>query len=159
MQRKGMTTRRRGGRMVFIVWGRRGEGECKLPHHQRIHHPPPLPPAVKHDWTPHSAECNTKIGQSLVLVLKQEARWTGIMEESHRVQYYCGQRERGQVAQSMPQRGLCGYCEAATAAAPGRGADQSLRHLKEWRKKTHTKTEDQNRKTFFFFLTRTKTKK
>ena len=49
-----------------------------------------------------------------------EARWSGIMEESHRVQYYCGQRERAGGSVNATLRPLW-YCEAATAVAPGRG--------------------------------------
>ena len=44
----------------------------------------------------------------------------GEEEESHRVQYYCGQREREGGSVNATLRPLW-YCAAATAVAPGRG--------------------------------------
>lgn len=66
----------------------------------------------------------------------------GEEEESHWVQYYCGQRERAGGSVNATLRPLW-YCEAATAVAPGQGWDQSFSHLKEY--KTQTRIEDKTK--------------
>ncbi len=63
----------------------------------------------------------------------------GEEEESHRVQYYCGQRERAGGSVNATLRPLW-YCEAATAVALQHDWDQSFSHLKELKPRPEQKT-------------------
>lgn len=140
--------RHSGGRMVFIVRGRKGEGEkpesgmqqlwiCKTRH-------PIHPHAVKHYLAVRSAveDQNRSVIRVGVKAAVAVARWSRIMEERRRratVQYYCGQRERAGGSLNATLRPLW-YCEAAAAVAPGRDRKlQPPQRIKNW---------DQNRRQF-----------